>query len=68
METFDIDKLRIAALNYAEKNKIVNQKTITSLIKKCDFVHIQLVPNFACLDEFSSTEQILSPLYFPFIK
>ena len=32
METFDIDKLRIAALNYAEKNKIVNQKTITAFI------------------------------------
>lgn len=32
MEAFDIDKLRIAALNYAEKNKIVNQKTIQAFI------------------------------------
>ncbi|MVW92415.1 hypothetical protein FCL53_10605 [Elizabethkingia meningoseptica] len=32
MSAFDKDKLKLAALEYAEKNKIVNQKTINAFI------------------------------------
>ncbi|HFK5582152.1 TPA: hypothetical protein ACG0AV_002082 [Elizabethkingia anophelis] len=32
MSAFDKDKVKLAALEYAEKNKIVNQKTINAFI------------------------------------
>ncbi|WP_454060132.1 hypothetical protein [Elizabethkingia ursingii] len=32
MSVFDKDKVKLAALEYAEKNKIVNQKTINAFI------------------------------------